>query len=165
MISYIGDRGKMSTRCFIAKKMQNGKYKAVYSHWDGYPEKPGVGWTLKKYYTNPQKVSKLISKGDISSLYKNIGRKHEFNDYDTTKEKEWTTFYHRDRGEPWSDTKPKIFANIDDLIDMALGSMAEHLYVFKKGTWYHIDLSDTESYNKSLAGIKKIGWNNNVWGV
>ena len=71
----------MSTRCLIGKKRK--RYHVIYSHWDGYPEKPGVGWTLKKYYTNPSKINKLIDLGGISSLGAEIGRKHDFNDYDT----------------------------------------------------------------------------------
>ena len=119
----------MSTRCFIAKKT-NGGFKGVYSHWDGYPEKPGVGWQLRKDYTLPSKVTKLISLGDISSLKKNIGRKHKFDNHEIADKNKWTTVYHRDRGEPWKDVKPKTFKTIDELEMYADRSGAEYIYIY-----------------------------------
>jgi len=119
----------MSTRSFIAKKT-NGGFKGVYSHWDGYPEKPGVGWQLRKDYTLPSKVTKLINLGDISALRKNIGRKHKFDDHEKAEKNEWTTVYHRDRGEPWKDVKPKSFKTIDALKIYAADSGAEYLYIY-----------------------------------
>ena len=119
----------MSTRCFIAKKT-NGGFKGVYSHWDGYPQKPGVGWQLRKDYTLPSKVTKLINLGDISSLRKNIGRKHKFDDHEKAEKNDWTTVYHRDRGEAWKDVKPRSFKTIDALKNYADSCGAEYLYIF-----------------------------------
>ena len=143
MIAHIvyegGDR--VSTRCFIVKKTNAG-YKGIYSHWDGYPEEPGVGWMLKKYYTNPAKVTKLIALGSISSLDKNIGSKHSFAKMrsgtkygDMIEKKQWTTAYHRDRGEPWSETKPVTFKTKDALEKYISDSWCEYLYVFEDGKW------------------------------
>jgi len=129
----------MSTRSFIAKKT-NGGFKGVYSHWDGYPKKPGVGWQLRKDYKLPSKVTKLINLGDISSLRKNIGRKHKFEDYEKAEKNEWTTVYHRDRGEPWKDVKPKSFKTIDALQNYASDVNAEYLYIYDKGRWKTIEL-------------------------
>jgi hypothetical protein len=44
--------------------------KAVYCHWDGYLS--GVGTTLVKNYTEPNKVRDLISLGGFSSLEETI---------------------------------------------------------------------------------------------
>ena len=75
-----------------------GGVKSVYCHYDGYPEY--VGKILVNHYNTPEKVTKLISMGDISSLEKSIGKKHDFNMPYNEKEKlGYTTFYHRDRGD------------------------------------------------------------------
>jgi len=121
----------MSTRCVIGKKTKDG-YEAIYSHWDGYPEKPGVGWMLRKYYKNPAKINKLISLGSISSLGKEIGRKHSFN----KPHEGWTVAYHRDRGEPWKDTKPQKFKTLQALKDFKDAGWTEYLYVYEKGKWH-----------------------------
>jgi len=155
----------MSTRCIIAKKMQGGKYKAVYSHWDGYPEKPGAGWTLRNNYTTTQSVNKLLSKGDISSLRGKIGRKHDFDDYQTAKINDWSTFYYRDRGESWSETKPKMFSSLKNLIDYASGSWAEYLYIFENGEWHYIDLEQPGTMMSAGGASPTPGWQTNYWGV
>jgi len=125
----------MSTRCFISKKTKDG-YVGIYSHWDGYPEEPGVGYQLKNYYKSPQKVDSLIALGDISSLRKNIGRKHNFDNYDLAKEKEYTTAYHRDRGEPWDDVKPQFFKTKEEMERYFEDSWCEYLYIYEKGSWH-----------------------------
>ena len=129
----------MSTRCMIAKRTKGG-YKAVYSHWDGYPTKPGVGWTLRTFYKNPTKIDALLSKGDISSLRENIGRKHSFDKAsragaysDKIRKMGWTTFYGRDRGE--RGTSARTFKTLSDLRKYARNSWAEYLYVYEKGKW------------------------------
>jgi len=59
----------MGTRSTIA--IQEGdKVKAIYCHWDGYLS--GVGTTLIKNYTEPNKVRDLISLGGFSSLEETI---------------------------------------------------------------------------------------------
>ena len=130
----------MGTRSYISKKNKSG-YKTIYCHWDGYPEKPGVGWTLRKYYTYPKKVNELIALGDISSLRQFIGNKHDFDkDHDLASKKGWTTAYHRDRGERWADVKPQTFKNKEDLRDAAKESWAYYLYIFENGKWKTVRL-------------------------
>ena len=89
----------MATRSVIGKyNNTTGGVKSVYCHYDGYPEY--VGKILVNHYNTPEKVTKLISMGDISSLEKSIGKKHDFNMPYNEKEKlGYTTFYGRDRGE------------------------------------------------------------------
>ena len=86
----------MSTNCLIGIKRQNESIDYIYCHFDGYPG--GVGKILKKHYTDRRKINKLISMGDLSSLGKIIGRKVDFDSFDT--ESDQCLFYHRDRGEP-----------------------------------------------------------------
>ena len=119
----------MSTRSFIAIKVPGG-YMGIYSHWDGYPQKPGVGWQLKRSYTTTDKVKKLIALGDISSLKSNIGRKHDFD-----KPSQSTTAYHRDRGEAWSQVKPKLAQNLQVLMQIADRMGCEWVYVWENGRW------------------------------
>lgn len=57
----------MGTRTAIFKQQTDGTYKGVYVHWDGYIE--GVGYTLHKYYQNPDKTAQLIDRQKhLSSL-------------------------------------------------------------------------------------------------
>ena len=51
----------MSTRSYIGQVLPNGKIKAVYCHFDGYEK--GVGATLKKFYTENEKVSEFMKSG------------------------------------------------------------------------------------------------------
>jgi hypothetical protein len=130
----------MATRSYIAKKMQSG-YKAIYCHWDGYPS--GVGATLRKYYKLPAKINRLLNLGSISVLRKNIGKRHSFNKAsragkygEEIERKGWTTAYHRDRGEAWSDVKPRLFKTKKELKDFAKKGWTEYLYIYESGKWH-----------------------------
>lgn len=101
----------------------------VYCHWDGYPQY--VGWTLKLYYTNPEKIKELISGGDLSSIGKFIGEKHDFDK--RNEHEDWCTYYKRDRGEENVDPQwvsPSKFWG---------DSGEEYNYLFKveTGRWYY----------------------------
>lgn len=56
----------MSTRSYICKQVDSGKYEGIYCHFDGYIS--GVGDTLDHYYDTKEKVDALIALGNISSL-------------------------------------------------------------------------------------------------
>lgn len=56
----------MSTRCMIGVEMGDSTIKAIYCHYDGYPE--GVGKTLQKHYADPDKAARLVEMGDLSVL-------------------------------------------------------------------------------------------------
>ena len=79
----------MATRAMIGELTSEGYVRAVYSHWDGYPE--GVGQTLLDHYTTSAQVNKLIGGGDLSSLG------------DSPTETE----YYRDRGD--TNVEPEIY--------------------------------------------------------
>lgn len=95
----------MATRSAIGFLEYDGSVTGIYCHWDGYLE--GVGATLAQYYTDIDKVLKLIDMGDVSSLDKEIGVQHPFSRFSTDfSQEKWddlygdmTTFYTRDRGE------------------------------------------------------------------
>ena len=56
----------MATRSNIGARQKDGTIKAIYCHWDGYPE--SVGATLAEHYTEPEKVERLLDLGNFSSL-------------------------------------------------------------------------------------------------
>lgn len=102
----------------------------VYCHWDGGRY---VAQILKLYYTDVDKIKELISGGDLSSISKFIGEKHDFekrNEYE-----DWCTYYKRDRDEEgvepqWLDPS-KFWGNS--------GEEYNYLYKVETGKWYYRD--------------------------
>lgn len=127
----------MATRSLIViEEMKEGEkvYSGCYCHWDGYPNNNGK--ILLNNYTDRERVRKLISLGEMSSLGKYISpeecgqeaSKHTFDD----PIKDVTVYYGRDRGE--SDTAPFETQNLDPIID---DTWAEYVYVFGlDDKWY-----------------------------
>lgn len=118
----------MGTRSCIALFTGNG-YRSVYCHWDGYPEHHGA--ILAEHYDEAQ-TEKLLSQGDLSSLGKTIGRKHDFDK--RIEGSKVCTFYKRDRGEVG--TEARTSETFTDLAALALESGAEYLYIFRGGAWH-----------------------------
>lgn len=121
----------MGTRSLIAKKQDDGRWKYIYCHWDGYPEWNGM--ILKNHYTDPKKVDKLLNLGDISSLQKIVGHKHKFDN--VGKDIVSTTAYHRDRGEPWEQVKPQFAKTKKELIEIGEQGWTEYVYFYENGKW------------------------------
>ncbi|QOI71835.1 hypothetical protein pEaSNUABM47_00351 [Erwinia phage pEa_SNUABM_47] len=84
----------MSTRSNINVKVGD-KYHSVYCHFDGYPS--GVGMMLALHYNSQELAEKLVSNGDLSSVYESC-EKPEGHSYDTPV-KGYCVYYGRDRGE------------------------------------------------------------------
>lgn len=123
----------MATRCRIAIKEANGTYRSIYCHNDGYPE--GVGEILETYYTEVNKIEKLMDLGDISSL----GPSLEFKDPDTFFKDprayaldDGTTDYNRWRDEG---TKAEVSDTLEELTSLAEDNAAVFLYIFEDGKW------------------------------
>jgi hypothetical protein len=55
----------MSTNAAIIAKTSDGKKKAIYLHWDGYPDHAGE---MLKNYDSQELVDELIALGDLSSI-------------------------------------------------------------------------------------------------
>ena len=97
----------MATRSTIALEYADGTVEQVYCHWDGYLDNNGR--ILLEHWSDPSKLQQLIDLGDLSSLSKEIGEKHGFDnphkwgtdEYNNWREKyaDWCLFYGRDRGE------------------------------------------------------------------
>jgi hypothetical protein len=56
----------MATRSYIGKRLEDGKIRYIYCHFDGYPSHNGE--ILTEYYTTEDKVTDLLDLGDMSSL-------------------------------------------------------------------------------------------------
>ena len=110
----------MSTNSSVTIKHNDGHYHGIYGHWDGYVD--GVGQMLHEHYNSQELAEELISLGDFSSLYESIDVPLGHT-YDTPV-KGHSVFYHRDRGEDWDDTKPKI----DDTYDHSYGGSFNYLW-------------------------------------
>lgn len=148
----------MGTRSTIAIELADGAVQQVYCHWDGYLSHNGK--ILLEHYSDPLKLQKLTSLGGISSLGREIGKKHPFSShtskadaiaYDAAHEAGWTTFYTRDRGE---DLTVEKFKDFNDYA--AFHQREEYAYCLRRvdgnATWLvAFDHGDFTELSKELA--------------
>lgn len=123
----------MATRSTIAVETQDGRIQQVYCHWDGYLDNNGK--ILIEHYKDWSKAIALVAMGDLSSLRKELGKKHDFDArYDADDErKQWTTFYGRDRGE--TGCEAKTFENFE--VYRQNHQYEEYEYVMRSnGEWF-----------------------------
>lgn len=86
----------MSTNSVIGLR-ENGSIRAIYCHWDGYPD--SVGSVLNAHYTSVSKLKKLLALGSLSSLGERLAPKEdEIHTFEKPADGV-TVAYHRDRGE------------------------------------------------------------------
>lgn len=119
----------MGTRSTIIQKLDNGKYRSIYCHWDGYLSHNGK--ILLENYKDSNKVSKLLELGALSSLNEECeipeGVLHNYK----SPQKNITVAYFRDRGEEdWEDVsyldKDSLRESFDEF----------YSYLFFEGNWY-----------------------------
>ena len=150
----------MATRSTIGVLNSDGSVRAVYCHWDGYPEYNGK--LLIENYNTEAQVRELVEMGTISSLGSKIGEQHPFSKFELKEEapdfdelmamyaksesEGWTTFYGRDRGEP--DATAATFNNVEQFVS-EFGE--EYNYLFINDTWFVNDhgatLGDTPVFD------------------
>ena len=118
----------MGTRSRIAVQLPDASFKSIYCHWDGYPSHNGK--ILQDHYNDVEKVTKLVSLGDMSSLGERIGRKHGINKRPAGS----CTFYGRDRGE--KGVEATVSKSLKDLYKLTQESGGEWLYVFMDSAWW-----------------------------
>jgi hypothetical protein len=126
----------MSTHSNIGIVNDDGSLTYIYCHSDGYPS--WNGRILLEHYTDPKKIKELMALGNISSLGANIGRKHDFDNYEVSRKNNWTRAYMRDRGEKGQEArtvKPKQPGNDTPFCVCE----EEFFYVFKDGVWWMSD--------------------------
>ncbi|MCB0083179.1 MAG: hypothetical protein KDE47_19695 [Caldilineaceae bacterium] len=122
----------MGTRSFIVRQIDTG-IEGVYCHWNGYPDYNGR--ILQEYYSEPEKLKRLIAGGEISSLAPEIGSQHDFD----SRPKGQTTYYHRDRGDDWKDVRPRRFKTLKALCRHAQRCGCEYLYLFDGQNWQYAE--------------------------
>ena len=127
----------MSTRARIALALPNGKFKSIYTHWDGYPAHHAP--ILQAHYSTLAQVKALLALGNLSRLAPQLappsGQSH---DYDAPI-KGVTVAYRRDRGDKGNGAVTSI--NFTALAALACEWNAEYLYVFADGRWSTAPLS------------------------
>ena len=115
----------MSTRSAIGMKRPDGTIRAVYCHYDGYPSYNGK--ILNEHYRNSEKLVRLLDEGDLSSLDREIGTRHDFD----KPAKGVCTFYGRDRGEVGIDSL--VFD--DEAEFLSYYGSCEFFYVYEQAAW------------------------------
>jgi hypothetical protein len=108
----------MSTRCFIAMSKDDINYQSIYCHHAGYDSGNGVGPTLRQYHNSEYHAESLIALGDISYV-----------------QGESVCAYHRDRGDAWEQTKPRLTSSKQELIALAIACDADYLYIYEAQHW------------------------------
>tara|TARA_B100000497_G_scaffold123945_1_gene157527 strand:+ start:3712 stop:4056 length:345 start_codon:yes stop_codon:yes gene_type:complete len=102
----------MSTRSTISVVQKDNSVKSVYCHFDGYISN-GVGEWLKSYFNSYKSANKVISEGDLSSVY---GENFES--------------YYSKRGE---DINIEYFSNLESFLRNKYKQ--EFNYLFINGKW------------------------------
>lgn len=113
----------MSTHCGIGIKRKNGAVDATYCHFDGYLD--GVGENLKNFFRDADKVSNLVSMGDLRGI-SDSGEVEAFDD------------------EVGFDDKH--FRSVEEFLQSDLGTL-EYTYLFDEDTnrWYFLGGEDPET--------------------
>lgn len=130
----------MATRSYIGVRNENEIIDYIYCHWDGYVDYNGK--ILIQHYTDMNKIKALMELGDLSSLGKEIGEKHNF---DAAKDstfrgfREWCLAYGRDRGEKNEGIRTGDFRKLTS--DRAV----DYVYIFNGNSWECFDTYSGES--------------------
>ena len=139
----------MSTRCRIGIQNQDGSITSIYCHHDGYPDR--VGDTLANYYTEENKIKKLMELGDMSSLgnepvdnpkaWETPGLcDNWFEKYRELHPEDMCDTY-KSRGE---DVPAQTHPNLKEYQKYSRDCWGEYAYLFKDGEWYVLEYDDTE---------------------
>ena len=116
----------MSTNSRIAVRIEEG-YKTIYCHWDGYPEY--MYPMLTNNYGTEEKALALVSLGDASLISEKLEPTKLCHSFDCPEEGV-CVFYHRDRGEDWDYTKPRIYQTKEKIFEIEY-----YVYIFEDGKW------------------------------
>ena len=145
----------MSTRSYIIQRQDDGSYRGIYCHWDGYPA--WVGKKLKQHYRTPKQVTTLMNLGSLSSLgdspatpevVKRYGFSWDFDEaYKGLDQKQQdalhadfqhhTTAYHRDRGDRLEVDRWDNYAELLKSMNRQTPyfAMIEYLYLYQDNHW------------------------------
>jgi len=121
----------MSDHCRIGVVMEDGSIESIYCH-EGY-----VVNTLLDFWTDPDKVKKLMQEGNVSKLGEEIGEKHDPTaDKTPESSNRWCVFYRRDKGEK-SGTEAIASPTEQEfwLLCSQTGAGGQ-AFLFRDGAWY-----------------------------
>lgn len=131
----------MGTPATIAIKTDTG-YKAIYCHWDGYPSY--MYPLLRDWYGTQERAEALVSFGDASSIHKRLVPSQDSGHSFDKPEEDVCVFYHRDRGEPWTQNEPEFCLTKEEVL-----SSQYYTYIFEDGAWHvYIHGQEAEDYSK-----------------
>ena len=144
----------MGTRSDIIVEREDGTWKRIYCHWDGYPSHNGR--ILYDHYNTQKLAEAVVKPGDMSSLdakcTKPKGHSYE------TKVPGYSVYYGRDRGE--TDVEGTIGDSLSAVWpDSETGT--EFTYVWRKdreedefvGGWY---VGDPDEGSETLKPLKDV---------
>ena len=131
----------MATKSYIGiENTKNRTVRAIYCHWDGYPEY--VGAMLHLHYQDADKINALLNGGDISILGKSIEKSDEHS-FETPVDG-YTVFYYRDGGQIKRNT---MLENEHEYrMEWFSKSDANYIYLYKDGEWWFTDHPSRDFY-------------------
>lgn len=118
----------MSTRSAIAVQQEDGSIKAIYCHYDGYPD--GNGLMLETFYGNPDDANKLVAMGNMSVIGASIGEKVKFGTHVGGAQ---CVFYGRDREE--SNQEAEVFFSFEDFKNALDAWGVQYAYFMETDHW------------------------------
>lgn len=144
----------MSTRSYICEELDNGKYKTIYCHSDGYLEWNGA--MLLDFYNSKQKVEELLAVGDISTLYPILYPDPRFPHTFEERQEDVVVAYGRDRGETGIEAKDLTFKKLTNE-----NTWIEYIYIFDKNNEWQVleyPFSEMKPLQQALDDVyKKMG--------
>ena len=152
----------MGTRSRIALQTKDGRLRSIYAHWDGYPSWNGA--MLKKHWSDPAKLGRLLKLGCISILAPRLGTKVDFDNPPKNGKYGPVTqvlAYGRDRGE--EDVDLQEHTDRAALVEAADNCSGEYIYLFsggRRGHWevYKIGTDGPWSpLDEVLGSLKALG--------
>lgn len=132
----------MSTRSMIGYKAKDGKVRAIYCHWDGYPENNGR--ILINHYTEKAEIDRLLDLGDLSVLGEMpLSDPNGWAKEGPSKPLGSYCIDYNSRGE---ETKARTFQTAQEAITSYADAWCEYFYIFDEATgeWLVTD-SDADS--------------------
>ena len=120
----------MGTRSAIGYKTPQGKIRAKYSHYDGYPAYTGA--MLTEHYQEARKIAQMVELGDQSFIAPNVFPTDDSHSFNTPQENV-IVFYGRDRGETGVDAQE--FDTVAGFVEYYDGAGCESFYIYDGRHW------------------------------
>lgn len=142
----------MSTRSYICIEQEDGTYKGIYCHSDGYETHNGA--ILIDHYNSRERANALIKLGNLSYLQPKLEPDTNFpHSFDFDERQEGVTVaYGRDRGETEQESHAIMLEDLDKDV------WIEYTYVFTKDDkWNYFEYGELKNGLKDLKqSLKKI---------